>query len=65
MGTLHYATGALLYDVRNLSDIRQDAEMIAETLNNVGVELMGDRPAHEFAGWTLDNTRTNCKAMNL
>jgi hypothetical protein len=39
--------------------------MIAETLNNVGVELMGDRPAHEFAGWTLDNTRTNCKAMNV
>jgi hypothetical protein len=44
MGTLHYVTGALLYDVRNLSDIRHDAEMIAETLINVGVELMGTGP---------------------
>ena len=34
-------------------------------MSSVRKELMGDRPAHEFAGWTLDNTRTNCKAMVL
>jgi hypothetical protein len=58
-------TGALPYDVKNLSDIRHDEEMISRTLSEVGAELMGDRPACDFGGWTIDNTRTNHKAIAL
>jgi hypothetical protein len=47
--TIYYVKGALLYDIRNLSDIRHDDKMIVETcvlstLHNVEVKLMGDRP---------------------
>jgi hypothetical protein len=57
--------GALLYEEKNFSEIGHDGEMIARTLTEVGVELMGNRPAGDFGGWTIDNTRTNRKAFAL
>jgi hypothetical protein len=58
-------TGALPHNVKNLSDIRQDGEMISRTLSGVGVELMGNRPGCDIGGWTIDNTRTNHKVIAL
>ena len=63
--SLRRNVGVLLYDVKNLSHIRHDGGMIAETLSVMGTEIMGSRPAGEFGGWTLDNTRTNHKAIGI
>jgi hypothetical protein len=57
---------ALLFDVRNCSGTRQDAQGIALLLSEVGCEVMGGKEhAPIFAGWTLDNTRANRAAMSL
>lgn len=39
--------------------------MIADTLSQVGIEIMGSRAAGEYGGWTVDNTRTNHKAIGI
>jgi hypothetical protein len=39
--------------------------MIARTLSEVGVELMGNRPAGDFGGFKIENTRTNHKPIAL
>lgn len=57
---------ALLYDVRNCSDLRKDAVGIADVLSKVGTAIMGGAEhASGFAGWVLDNTRSNHAAMRL
>jgi hypothetical protein len=57
---------ALLFDVKDCSGLRKDAQGIASLLSEAGCEVMGGKEhAPNFAGWTLDNTRTNRAAMTL
>lgn len=58
--------GALLFDVRNCSDIRKNKEGIAELLEETAVKIMGgEEKAAQFGGWTIDNTRTNKAAISI
>jgi hypothetical protein len=58
--------GALLFDVRNCSDIRKNKEGIAELLEETAVKTMGsEQNAAQFGGWTIDNTRTNKAAISI
>ena len=55
---------ALLWDVRNCSDMRKDAAGIAQLLAGAGTDIVGgEENAAKFAGWTIDNTRTNMAAL--
>jgi hypothetical protein len=57
---------ALLFDVKDCSGLRKDAQGIASLLSEAGCEVMGGKEhAPNFAGWTLDNTQTNRAAMTL
>jgi hypothetical protein len=56
--------GALLYDVRDCSDIRKTESDISKSLSEVGAEVMGgEQNAAGFAGWVVDNTRSNHAAI--
>jgi hypothetical protein len=47
---------ALLFDVKDCSGLRKDAQGIASLLSEAGCEVMGGKEhAPNFAGWTLDN----------
>jgi hypothetical protein len=61
-----FYAGALLWDVRNCSEMRKDGPGIARLLFEMGTEIMGG-PQHtsSFGGWTVDNTRSNMKALRL
>ena len=57
---------ALLWDVRNCSETRKDAEGIATLLQEIGTNIVGgEENADRFGGWTLDNTRTNMAALKI
>jgi hypothetical protein len=57
---------ALLFDVKDCSDTRKNAQGIATLLSEMGCEVMGGKERVPiFAGWTLVNTRTNRAAMAL
>jgi hypothetical protein len=57
---------ALLWDVRNCTDMRKNSEGIAEFLSATGAEIMGgEEHAGKFAGWTVDNTRANIAALRI
>jgi hypothetical protein len=59
-------TGALLYDVRNCSDLRKNGDGIAALLEEMGVGIMGgEEKASGFAGWVIDNTRANMSAISI
>jgi hypothetical protein len=46
--------GALLYDVRDCSDLRKNESGIVKLLSEVGVEIMGGvQNAAGFAGWVI------------
>jgi hypothetical protein len=56
--------GALLYDVRDCSDIRKNESGIANLLSQIGAEIMGGvQHSAGFAGWVIDNTRSNHAAI--
>jgi hypothetical protein len=56
--------GALLYDVRDCSDLRKNESGIAKLLREVEAEIMeGVQNAAGFAGWVIDNTRSNHSAI--
>jgi hypothetical protein len=58
--------GAFLYDVKNCTDLRKNAEGIANLLEEMAVGIMGgEDAAHRFAGWVMDNTRANVAAMGI
>jgi hypothetical protein len=56
--------GALLYDVRDCSDLRKNESGIAKLLSEVGAKVMGGvQNAAGFAGCVIDNTRSNHAAI--
>jgi hypothetical protein len=56
--------GALLYDVRDCSNIRKNESRIANLLSQTGAEIMGGvQHSAGFAGWVIDNTRSNHAAI--
>jgi hypothetical protein len=56
--------GALLYDMRDCSDIRKNESGIAKLLSQTGAEIMGGvQHSAGFAGWVIDNTRSNHAAI--
>jgi hypothetical protein len=56
--------GALLYDVRDCSDIRKNESRIANLLSQTGAEIMGGvQHSAGFAGWVIDNIRSNHAAI--
>jgi hypothetical protein len=58
--------GAYLYDVKDCTDLRKNAEGIANLLEEMAVGIMGgEDDAHRFAGWVMDNTRANVAAMSI
>lgn len=56
---------AYFHDAINCSDMRKDASAIANFLLNAAADLVGstDEDLERLAGWILDNTKANWKAM--
>jgi hypothetical protein len=58
--------GALLHDVRDCSNLHKNESGIAKLLSEVGAEIMGGvQNAAGFAGWMIDNTRSNHAAIRI
>jgi hypothetical protein len=57
---------ALLYNVKNCTDLPKNAVGIANFLEEMAVGIMGgEGEAHRFAGWVMDNTCTSVAAMSI
>jgi hypothetical protein len=67
---MHGVTVSLLQvpfvDIINCTDMHKDKNRIASLLESKALEIMKDeQQADKFAGWTIDSTRTNMKALQI